>query len=126
MDDIYRENIIDHYKNPRHFGKLENPTVSHEEVNSLCGDRIGMDLMIENDQLVDAQFTGVGCAVSMASASMLMEKIVNLNIDQAENVTKKEVVENLGIPMSPTRLKCALLPWEVLQKALQKYQINKL
>lgn len=126
VDDIYRENIIDHYKNPRHFGKLENPTVSHEEVNSLCGDRIGMDLMIENDQLVDAQFTGVGCAVSMASASMLMEKIVNLNIDQAENVTKKEVVENLGIPMSPTRLKCALLPWEVLQKALQKYQINKL
>lgn len=126
MDDIYKENIIDHYRNPRNFGQLKKTTVSHEEINSLCGDRIRMDLLIENDQVIDIKFSGVGCAVSLASASMLTEIVWKIKISGAGKITKDTVLELLSIPFTPTRLKCALLPWEVLQKALQKYRSKKL
>lgn len=126
MNDIYKDNIIDHYKNPRHFGQLDQPTVSHEEVNSLCGDRIRMDLKIENDQILEVKFRGVGCAISLASASMLTEAVSRKKIIEARGINSDRILKMLNIPMSPTRLKCALLPWEVLQKALQKYQKKKL
>lgn len=126
MNDIYKDNIIDHYKNPRHFGQIDQPTVSHEEVNSLCGDRIRMDLKIENDQILEVKFKGVGCAISLASASMLTEKISGRKLKEAAGIKRDRILEMLNIPMSPTRLKCALLPWEVLLKALQKHWKKKL
>ena len=126
MNDLYKDNIIDHYKNPRHFGQVDQPTVSHQEVNSLCGDQIRMDLIIKNDKILEVKFSGNGCAISMASASMLSEKISRKKIKEAAKINRDQILEMLNIPMSPTRLKCALLPWEVLQKTLQKYRTKKL
>ena len=126
MNDLYKDNIIDHYKTPRHFGQVDQPTVSHQEVNSLCGDQIRMDLIIKNDKILEVKFSGNGCAISMASASMLSEKISRKKIKEAAKINRDQILEMLNIPMSPTRLKCALLPWEVLQKTLQKYRTKKL
>jgi nitrogen fixation NifU-like protein len=123
--DIYRQEIIDHYQNPRNFGKLKNPTVFHEEVNSFCGDRIRMELQIVNDKIMDVAISGAGCAISMASASFLTEMIKNQTINKVKKNSKEELVKKLNINLSPSRLVCAWLPWEVLHKALFKYQNMK-
>ena len=95
MNDLYKDNIIDHYKNPRHFGQVDQPTVSHQEVNSLCGDQIRMDLIIKNDKILEVKFSGNGCAISMASASMLSEKISRKKIKEAAIAVKKELYKDI-------------------------------
>ena len=119
--DIYRENILDHYKKPRNFGELENADVSHEENNPFCGDRIVIELKIENGKLKNARFSGQGCAISIASASMLTEKARGMSLKDLRAMDKSDILKMLEIDLSPTRLKCALLPLEVLQKAIQQY-----
>ncbi|MBI4991341.1 SUF system NifU family Fe-S cluster assembly protein [Candidatus Gottesmanbacteria bacterium] len=121
MDDIYRENILDHYKNPRNFGKLKNPTASFSLYNSACGDKIEIQLKMKNEKLKiieDIRFSGEGCAISMASASMLTEKVMRKNIHEIKKLNTQDILDMLGITLTPTRLKCALLPLEVLQKAI--------
>ena len=116
MDDFYRENILDHYRHPRHSGTLEKPTHSHEENNPLCGDVIRIDLHVNDDNIIDeVAFKGRGCAISQASASMLMEMIEGKSLDEAKQIGKEEILEALGIPIGPTRLKCALLSLKVLK-----------
>ncbi len=120
--DLYRENILDHYRNPRNFGRLEKPDASYEAENSSCGDRVGIEIkkMRENGKpkIEEIGFWGEGCAISQASASMLTEKIKGKNLDEITRLTKDDVVKMLGVELSPIRLKCALLPFEVLQKLL--------
>lgn len=116
--DIYRQEIIDHYQNPRNFGTLKKPTVSHEEANSFCGDKIRMDLQIRGDQIHDVAFTGIGCAISVASASFLTEMVKGKKVDEVKKITGDDLVKRIGIELSPTRLKCAWLSFEVLSKAL--------
>lgn len=125
MDDLYREIILDHYKNPRNFGKLKNPTASFSLYNSACGDKIEIQFKIKNAQrapelkiIEDIRFTGEGCAISMASASMLTEKVMGKNIHEIKKLNTQYILDILGITLTPTRLKCALLPLEVLQKAI--------
>lgn len=125
MTDIYQDIILDNYKNPKNFGQLAKTTVKHEEMNAFCGDKIRMDLKIEGDKIVDVKFSGQGCVISLAAASLLTEKIKEQKIRQVRRIKKEEVEKLLGIPLSPTRLKCAWLPWEVLQKALNKYTMEK-
>lgn len=116
MDDFYRENILDHYRNPRNKGRLENPTYMHEEHNPLCGDIIRIDLHVNEDQVIDqVRFDGQGCAISQASASMLTEMIEGKTLDEAKALSKEDLLEALGIEIGPVRLKCALLSLKVLK-----------
>ncbi len=119
MDDLYRENILDHYRNPRNKGRLEDPTHMHEEHNPLCGDVIRIDLHV-NDQDVIEQvgFEGRGCAISQASASMLTEMIQGKTLEEAKALTKEDILEALGIEIGPVRLKCALLSLKVLKAGI--------
>jgi nitrogen fixation protein NifU and related proteins len=114
-DQFYREYILDHYKNPRNYGRLENADISHEEDNPLCGDVVGMDFRIKDGTIDDIKFHGRGCAISQASASLLTERIKGLSLDDAKKINKDDVLGELGIDISPARIKCALLPLKVLK-----------
>ena len=114
-DQFYREYILDHYKNPRNFGRIENPTLSHVEDNPLCGDIIGIDLQVRDGKVDDVKFHGRGCAISQASASLLTERIKGMTLDEARKIGKEDVLGELGIEISPARLKCALLSLKVLK-----------
>ena len=114
-DQFYREYILDHYKNPRNFGRLEHPDISHEEENPLCGDVVAMEFKLKDGQIEDVRFHGRGCAISQASASLLTERLKGISLDDAKKISKDEVLEQLGIDISPARLKCALLSLKVLK-----------
>jgi len=117
MDDFYREEILEHYTHPHHYGRLENPDISHEENNPLCGDRVRFDIQLDSDgqTVKDARFSGVGCAISKASASMLSDLIIGKTLEEIRTLTKEDVLEELGIDLGPVRLKCALLPLKVVK-----------
>ncbi len=114
-EQFYREYILDHYKNPRNYGRLESPTLSHEEDNPLCGDIIGIDLEVRGGKIADVRFHGRGCAISQAAASLLTERLKGLSLEEARKITKEDVLEDLGIDISPARIKCALLSLKVLK-----------
>src|SRR5437763_13282793 len=114
-DQFYREYILDHFKNPRNYGRLESPDISHEEDNPLCGDVVGMDFRVKDGVIEDIRFHGRGCAISQASASLLTERLKGLPLEQARSIAKEQVLEELGIDISPARLKCALLSLKVLK-----------
>src|SRR5437016_14221646 len=114
-DQFYREYILDHYKNPRNYGRLEHPDISHEEDNPLCGDVVGMDLRVADGVIEDVRFHGRGCAISQASASLLTERLKGMSLEEARTVSKDDVLDELGIDISPARLKCALLSLKVLK-----------
>lgn len=120
MEDLYREHILEHFKYPSNKGTLDNPTISHEETNFLCGDTVRIDLQIENDIIQDIRFSGQGCAISMASASMLTEEIKGLSVEEAKAYSKEELLGLIGIPLdkNPMRLKCALLSLKTLKAGL--------
>ena len=116
MDDFYRENILDHYRNPRNKGHLENPTHSHEEHNPLCGDVLHIDLHVNDEDVIEeVRFDGQGCAISQASASMLTEMVQGKTLEEAKLVGKEDILEALGIDIGPVRLKCALLSLKVFK-----------
>jgi nitrogen fixation NifU-like protein len=114
----YREYILDHYRDPRNYGKLEKPDVHSEDSNPLCGDQLGMDLQVEGDRVTAVRFQGRGCAISQATASMLSEMIDGKTIDEVSSLGKDDVLEALGIPISPARMKCAFLSLRVLHRGL--------
>ena len=116
MDDFYRELILDHYKNPRNFGTLEQPDFTYEDDNPLCGDRIRIDVKLDEEGRVAAvRFSGQGCAISQASASMLTEEIIGKSLEEVKQIDKQYLLDLLGIPLGPVRLKCALLSLKVLK-----------
>ena len=119
MDDFYRELIIDRYKNPQRRGELDPHDYSYEDDNPLCGDELRIDLRVDGDQIVtDAAFTGKGCAISLASADLLVESIIGKNLDEIKKLTKDDIIEMLGIELGPVRLKCALLSLKVLKAGI--------
>ena len=116
MDDLYRDLILDHYKNPRHKGTLDPHDFSFEDENPLCGDKIRIDVRLdENRRVAEVAFSGRGCAISQASASMLTESIVGKSLDEVNQLSKDDILEMLGIELGPVRLKCALLSLKVLK-----------
>lgn len=117
--DIYRETILDHYKNPRNFGRLVSPTAHTEEINISCGDRIIVDVLVESGHVTDIRFIGEGCAIHQASASMLTEKVKGMDVSQVLALAREDVEALLGTSLTPSRIKCALLPLEAIQKAVQ-------
>lgn len=120
MDDFYREYILEHAKHPHNFGTLEQPTFSHEELNPLCGDRVRMDVLVADDTVSDIRFSGRGCAISQASASILTDAVKGLSVEAAKQFTKEELLDLIGIPLAtnPARLKCALLALKTLKAGL--------
>jgi nitrogen fixation NifU-like protein len=118
MDDFYKEYILDHYRNPRNFGHLEHPTAVAEDLNPLCGDKIAMELLVGDDgKISDVRFSGKGCAISQASASMLTESLKGKTLEEVAHLSHDVVLENVGIGISPTRMKCAMLGLKVAKSA---------
>jgi len=119
MDDFYRELIVEHYKNPTYKGTLDPNDFTYEDENPLCGDHIRVDLRVDENQVItEAVFSGHGCAISQASADLLMESIIGKPLDEVKNMTKETVLDLLGIELGPVRLKCALLSLKVLKAGL--------
>ncbi|HVP39177.1 MAG TPA: SUF system NifU family Fe-S cluster assembly protein [Candidatus Saccharimonadales bacterium] len=115
MEDLYREHILDHYKNPRNRGTLEHPDATFEDSNPLCGDQLRMDFRIRDGVLEDVKFSGGGCSISQAAASMLTERVKGRSLEEIKKITREDVLEDLGIALGPVRLKCALLALKVLK-----------
>ena len=118
MDDLYRDYILEHYRHPHNFGVLERPDLRWEGANPLCGDRITMMLTVRDGAIADVAFTGRGCAISQASASLLTDELRGKTLDEIARMTSDDVLDLLGIEISPARLKCALLSLETLEHAL--------
>lgn len=116
MDDLYREQIIDRYKNPRMKGSLEPHDYAYEDDNPLCGDEIRVELRVDDHGVVtEAVYSGQGCAISQASADLLIESIVGKRLEEVKALSKQDVLDMLGIELGPVRLKCALLSLKVLK-----------
>ncbi len=118
MDDLYRDYILEHYRRPHNFGVLEDPTVRYEGANPLCGDRITMMLGIHDGVVGDVAFTGRGCAISQASASLLTDEIKGKPVAEVEKITPEDLLDLIGVEISPARLKCALLSLDTVAHAL--------
>ena len=125
MDDLYRDYILEHYRNPRNKKPIENPDIVYEDSNPLCGDKLRFELKLSPDgqTVQDFGFTGRGCAISQASASMLSEEIIGKPVKELAQISRDDVLENLGIPLSAQRLKCAMLSLKVLRGSLVKKEL---
>lgn len=121
MDDLYQETIVDHYKHPRNFGELAHHTHKGRGANASCGDMVELYIQVKNGAVVDLSFQGIGCALSTAAASMLLEVIKNQKLDVSAvlAMTDQDVVGLMGIEVSPTRMKCVSLPLRSLQSILK-------
>ena len=120
FDQLYREVILDHYKNPRSHGLLDAPDAHAEGQNPLCGDEVAVSLRFDGDTIAEVGFEGRGCAISQAATSMLTELVQGRSADEVARMPKEELLEEIGIPLTPVRLKCAILGLGVLKVALHK------
>ena len=118
MDPLYREFIIDHYKHPRNFGELEPHDAAFHDVNPSCGDEMGVHIRLDGDKIADIRFHGQGCAISQATASIISDELKGMTVSEVSELDRNFVTEELGMELSPTRLKCGLLSLKVVQGAL--------
>jgi len=117
MDALYRDFILDHYKNPRNFGELPEHDLHFHDHNPLCGDELGVHIVVEHGRVKDLRFHGQGCAISQAAASITSDELIGMPVDEIENLDADWVLGQLGIDISPTRRKCALLSLKVMRGA---------
>ncbi len=126
MDDLYRDYILEHYRRPHNFGVLDGPTASFEGANPLCGDRITMQVKVEDGVVKDIGFTGRGCAISQASASLLTDEIKGKPVGDVSAFAATDLLDLLGIEISPARLKCAMLSFDSRQHLLDEIGVKPL
>jgi nitrogen fixation NifU-like protein len=122
MSDLYREQILDHYGHPRNEGTLEDPEISCERDNPICGDVVRLDIKLQDGKVSQARFTGQGCVISIASASMFTEEIQGKAIAELRAMDDEDVFKMLGISLGPSRANCGLLPLRVLQEGLAQWE----
>ncbi len=120
--DLYADNILDHYRDPRGKGDKTNATVTHEEVNHSCGDALEVQLLIDDDRIQKIAWNGDGCAISQAAMSILSEEYTGKTIGEIDDLRKDDVYELLGVPIGPRRFKCALLGLHTLKNTIRKYR----
>ena len=119
MDNLYRDFILEHYRTPHNKGVLDPHDLQFADSNPTCGDELSMTIQLDGgDRVADVAFDGRGCAISQASASILTDELRGLSLDELRGIDPREVIENLGVPIGPARLKCALLSYKVLQGAV--------
>ncbi len=118
VDSLYREIILDHNKNPRNKGTLDPADFSYEDTNPLCGDEIRIDVRVAGDRVADIKFSGRGCAISQASTSILTEMVMGQPLAEVKALSRDALIDELGIPLSPARMKCALLGLKVLKAGI--------
>ncbi len=116
---IYQENILDHHRNPRNFGRLARPTHAVDHTNPLCGDALHLELLVENGAIIEIAFDGQGCAISLAAASIMTEQLKGQPVEVITGYSDQRMQDELGVPLSPARLKCGLLAVSALRKCLQ-------
>jgi nitrogen fixation NifU-like protein len=117
LSELYSHRLLDHYRDPRNRGPLDQPDLAAEEYNPLCGDRVSIQLRLREGRIVEAGFTGRGCALCLGAASMLTETIKGRSLEELEGLGKDEVLAEVGSDVPPARLKCALLPWMAFRHA---------
>lgn len=122
MDNLYREEFMEIFKNPANRGSMPSPTLSSRGVNSMCGDELDLYLKVDNGVITDAKFESVSCSVSVVSASILTEILVGKTISQAKEITKEELLSLIGVNLSTSRVKCATLALETLKKGIEEYE----
>lgn len=118
--DLYAENILEHSKNPRNSGVVDDPTVSHDEENTSCGDKIHLELKIDDGVISEIGWSGTGCAISQASMSIFSEELIGKNTDDILTMKKEDIYEMLGVPIGPRRFKCALMSLHCTKNAIRK------
>ena len=118
MENVYREHILDHYRHPRNQGVLDDADISCELDNPVCGDVVRFDVRLSDGRVSEARFSGRGCVISMASASMLTEKVLDKTVEDLRELADEDVFEMMGITLGPVRAKCGLLPLRVLQEGM--------
>lgn len=123
--DMYREYILDHFRNPRNYGQLEGPDIENEDLNPLCGDQIDIDVKLDGDRISDIAFIGKGCAISQAATSIMTQKVKGKTLDEVKALSKDDVINWLRIPVSPMRVKCAVLGLMVLQAGIHRYETEQ-
>lgn len=119
-ESIYKEVILEHWRHPHNFGRIANPSKKSFALNPSCGDEIELELLLKNNRVKEAKFSGSGCAISQASSSLLTDYIRGKDIKTLKKIGPKDILKILGVPVSPTRMKCALLPLEALHKIIKK------
>jgi nitrogen fixation NifU-like protein len=126
MPVLYSNILLDHFRHPRNYGSLDAPDISNEQFNPLCGDRIRLELKLEQSRVSEARFKGDGCAISTAAASLLTELIRNEDIAQLDDFPDARLISALESNIQPARLQCALLPLQALREGLKNYRTNPL
>ncbi|MDP6548330.1 MAG: SUF system NifU family Fe-S cluster assembly protein [Candidatus Woesearchaeota archaeon] len=124
-DGIYKENILDHYKHPHNKGTIEDANIKHTENNPLCGDIISVNLKVNGSKVKDIKFTGTGCAISQAAASMLIEEIKGKTLEEIKNLKTEDIVNMLGIEIGPVRTKCAVLSLVAVKQGIKEFESKK-
>ncbi len=122
MGNLYREQILDHYGHPRNQGTLEDADITCERDNIVCGDTVRLDIKLKDGRVDDVRFSGQGCVISMASASMFTEEIKGKSIAELEALEEEDIFEMLGVELGPSRSKCGLLPLRVLKNGLAQWK----
>ena len=125
MDEMYRENMLDHHKNPRHQGKPSEYNFSYDDKNPLCGDQVEIFGLIKDGVLKDVGFEGKGCIICMSSTSILLEEVYGKSKEELDKFSKEDLFDLIGVSLTPSRVKCAMLPFVCLKKGLLSYEGGK-
>ena len=122
MPALYSDILLDHFRHPRNYGSLDAPDISNEQFNPLCGDRIRLELKLEESRVSEARFKGDGCAISTAAASLLTEMVLGKDLEELTNIPDARLISALESNIQPARLQCALLPLNALREGLKNYK----
>ncbi len=123
MENLYREHILDHYRHPRNRGTIDDADISYEQDNPVCGDVVRLDIRLKDGRVSEARFSGHGCVISMASASMLTEEIMGKTVEELKALRDEDMFRMMGITLGPVRAKCGLLPLKVLHGGLKAQRL---